>query len=39
MIRFGSRTEIFVPMDAEITVHEGDTVAGGVTVIARLPQK
>jgi len=39
MIRFGSRTEVFVPLDAEITVKRGDSVAGGVTVIARLPQK
>jgi len=39
MIRFGSRTEVFVPLDAEITVKPGDTVAGGLTVIARLPQK
>lgn len=37
MIRFGSRTEIYVPLDAEITIHEGDRVEGGVTVIARLP--
>lgn len=39
MIRFGSRTEVFVPLDAEITVKPGDAVAGGLTVIARLPQK
>ena len=37
MIRFGSRTEIYVPLDAEITVNKGDRVLGGVTVIARLP--
>ena len=37
MIRFGSRTEIYVPMDAEITTKVGDRVEGGVTVIARLP--
>lgn len=37
MIRFGSRTEIYVPMDAEIIAHKGDKVEGGVTVIARLP--
>ena len=36
MIRFGSRTEIYVPLDAEITAHIGDRVEGGVTVIARL---
>ena len=37
MIRLGSRTEIYVPMEAEITVKKGDRVEGGVTVIARLP--
>jgi len=37
MIRFGSRTEIYVPLDAEITAKVGDHVEGGVTVIARLP--
>ncbi|MEI8233907.1 MAG: phosphatidylserine decarboxylase [Verrucomicrobiota bacterium] len=37
MIRFGSRTEVFVPLEAEITVKPGDHVAGGATVIARLP--
>ena len=36
MIRFGSRTEIYVPLDAEITTRVGDRVEGGVTVIARL---
>ncbi len=37
MIRFGSRTEIYLPLDAEITAKPGDRVEGGVTVIARLP--
>ena len=37
MIRFGSRTEIYVPLNAEITTKVGDRVEGGVTVIARLP--
>lgn len=36
MIRFGSRTEVYVPLDAEITVKKGDRVVGGVTVVARL---
>ncbi len=36
MIRFGSRTEVFVPLDAEITIHAGDRVKGGETIIARL---
>jgi len=36
MIRFGSRTEIFLPMDAEILVSLGDRVRGGETPVARL---
>ena len=37
MIRFGSRTEVYVPLDCEITVKIGDRVKGGETVIARFP--
>jgi phosphatidylserine decarboxylase len=37
MIRFGSRTELYLPLDAEVLVKTGDHVAGGSTVIARLP--
>jgi len=37
MIRFGSRTEVYLPMDAEILVKIGDRVVGGKTIIARLP--
>lgn len=37
MIRFGSRTEVYVPLDAHITVQLGDRVQGGQTVIAQLP--
>jgi phosphatidylserine decarboxylase len=36
MIRFGSRTEVYVPFDSEITVKIGDRVQGGASVIARL---
>jgi phosphatidylserine decarboxylase len=36
MIRFGSRTEVYVPLNATIVVKVGDRVAGGSTVIARL---
>jgi phosphatidylserine decarboxylase len=39
MIRFGSRTEVFVPLDAEVTVNIGDKVIGAQTVIARLPKR
>lgn len=38
MIRFGSRTEVFVPLDCEITVQPGQRVKGGETVIARFPK-
>lgn len=36
MIRFGSRTEICLPLDAEIAVRVGQKVQGGGTVLARL---
>ncbi len=36
MIRFGSRTEVYLPLDATVVVKVGDRVAGGTTVIARL---
>ncbi len=35
MIRFGSRTEVYLPLDCEVTVKIGDKVKGGETVIAR----
>jgi len=38
MIRFGSRTELLVPMDAEILVQVGDRVRGGETPLARMPK-
>ncbi len=37
MIRFGSRTELYLPVNAEILVKVGDHVLGGSTIIARLP--
>lgn len=37
MIRFGSRTEIYVPIESEIVVAPGDRVKGGLSVIALLP--
>jgi len=37
MIRFGSRTELYLPLNAEVVVKTGDHVLGGSTVIARLP--
>ena len=37
MIRFGSRTEVYLPLDCEILVKPGDKVKGGETIIAKLP--
>ena len=37
MIRFGSRTEVYLPLDATVLVKVGERVVGGATVIARLP--
>ena len=36
MIRFGSRTEVYLHLDAEVLVKVGDRVTGGTSVIARL---
>ncbi len=36
MIRFGSRTELYLPLNAELLVKRGDHVFGGSTIIARL---
>ena len=36
MIRFGSRTEVYLPLAASVLVKVGDHVAGGSTIIARL---
>jgi phosphatidylserine decarboxylase len=39
MIRFGSRTEVYIPLNATVLVKVGDHVAGGASVIARLPNE
>ena len=39
LIRFGSRVDVFVPMDAEVKVKEGELTVAGVSVIAELPAK
>ncbi len=39
MIKFGSSTELVVPKNVEITVHKGDTVIGGITVMGRVKQQ
>jgi phosphatidylserine decarboxylase len=36
MIRFGSRTEVYLPLNAKLLVKAGDHVLGGSTIIARL---
>jgi len=35
MIRFGSRMDVWLPMEAEIVVRPGEHVAGGSTLLAR----
>jgi phosphatidylserine decarboxylase len=37
MIRFGSRVDIWLPMEAEIVVRPGQHVAGGSSILARWP--
>lgn len=39
MIRFGSRTEVYLPLTATVMVKVGDHVSGGSTIIARLPDQ
>jgi phosphatidylserine decarboxylase len=39
MIRFGSRTEVDLPLESEILVKSGERVRGGETPIARLRAK
>ncbi|AZL15372.1 phosphatidylserine decarboxylase [Rickettsiales endosymbiont of Stachyamoeba lipophora] len=34
IIRFGSRTDVYLPMDIQVKIQEGQTVIGGETVIA-----
>jgi len=38
MIRFGSRTEVYLPLSAKVAVAVGDRVSGAETIIARLPK-
>ena len=38
MIRFGSRTELYLPLNADVLVKRGDHVLGGSTIIARLAE-
>jgi phosphatidylserine decarboxylase len=36
MIRFGSRTDLYLPLDAEVLVTVGQKTKGGETAIARM---
>jgi len=36
MIKFGSSTELIVPMNVEILVHKGQNVVGGITKMGRI---
>ncbi len=38
LIRFGSRTDVVLPIDAELRVRPGERVRGGSSVIAQLPR-
>ena len=37
LMKFGSRMDVFVPLECERTVRTGQRVRGGETVIARWP--
>jgi phosphatidylserine decarboxylase len=37
LIRFGSRVDVFLPLDWEVLVKPGDKVRGGETILARVP--
>ncbi len=36
-IKFGSRVDVFLPLDSEILVKEGEVVKGGITELAKRP--
>ncbi len=38
LIKFGSRVEMFLPLDTKVLVKLGDKVKGGETIIGRLPE-
>ena len=37
MIKFGSRTDLFLPLEAEVKVRVGDKVAGAASIVAVMP--
>ena len=39
LIKFGSRVEIFLPPNAELQCAVGDKVRGGLTILAKIPEK
>jgi phosphatidylserine decarboxylase len=39
LIRFGSRVDVFLPLNAIIKVKVGDITIAGTTVIAELPPR
>ncbi|NQU42432.1 phosphatidylserine decarboxylase family protein, partial [bacterium] len=39
LIRFGSRVEAFFPLDARVQVQIGQTVKGGISILAHMPEK
>ncbi len=38
IVKFGSRMDVLMPLDAEIAVEVGEKVTAGLTVLARLPE-
>lgn len=38
LVRFGSRVDLWLPENAEVQVNVGETVYGGSTIIARMPE-
>jgi len=39
LIRFGSRVDLFLPLEWEVTCAVGDRAVGGITVLARQPKE
>lgn len=39
LIKFGSCTELFLPLETKLLVNKGDKVRGGETIIGRLPDE
>jgi phosphatidylserine decarboxylase len=38
LIRFGSRVDVFLPLNAQVSVAPGDRVRGGETILAHFPE-